>query len=86
MHIKHYHPALLKKLGCKTLRVEDLAAARTAFDTEDVKPSLLTTTLPTTPVSSPPRARTSFSSEKKPVEKYQDLSDVSKLDIEQPRN
>ena len=40
MHIKHYHPALLKKLGCddKTLRVEDLAAARTAFESEDIKP------------------------------------------------
>lgn len=43
MHIKHYHPALLKKLGCKTFRVEDLATARTAFETEEAK---------TTPVSS----------------------------------
>ena len=79
MHIKHYHPALLKKLGCKTLRVEDLAAARTAFETEDVKPTSLlqSTTLPSTPVSSPPRARTSFSADRKPVEKYADLSDVS---------
>lgn len=38
MHIKHYHPALLKKLGCKTVRVEDLAAARTAFETDDAVP------------------------------------------------
>ena len=40
MHIKHYHPALLKKLGCKTLRVEDLATARTAFETDDIKPQV----------------------------------------------
>ncbi len=39
MHIKHYHPALLKKLGCKTVRVEDLAAARTAFETDDAIPA-----------------------------------------------
>ena len=39
MHIKHYHPDLLKKMGCtnKALSVEDLATARTAFDMEDVK-------------------------------------------------
>jgi len=84
MHIKHYHPALLKKLGCKTLRVEDLAAARTAFETEDVKPTSLlqSTTLPSTPVSSPPRARTSFSADRKPVEKYADLSDVYTGDVQ----
>lgn len=62
MHIKHYHPALLKKLGCKTLRVEDLAAARTAFETDEpVKPaasiaqahSILASILTMPPQSSP---------------------------------
>jgi len=79
MHIKHYHPALLKKLGCKTLRVEDLATARTAFETEDAKSWLqaqMNATAPTTPASSPPRARQSFGSEKK-LERYSsDVSDV----------
>ena len=49
MHIKHYHPALFKKLGCKTMKVEELAAARTAFDTDEmVKP------LPPVPAQSQP--------------------------------
>merc|ERR1712071_258175 len=72
-------PALLKKLGCKTLRVEDLATARTAFETEDAKSWLqaqMNATAPTTPASSPPRARQSFGSEKK-LERYSsDVSDV----------
>jgi hypothetical protein len=71
MHIKHYHPALLKKLGCKTFRVEDLAAARTAFETEETKPvhvshshsilaSILTLPPQTSPSPPPPRLRSSL--------------------------
>ncbi len=72
MHIKHYHPALLKKLGCKTFRVEDLATARTAFETEDVvktvpvshSHSILASILTLPPQSSPspppPRLRQSL--------------------------
>ena len=71
MHIKHYHPALLKKLGCKTFRVEDLATARTAFETEEAKPvpvshshsilaSILTLPPQSSPSPPPPRLRPSF--------------------------
>ena len=71
MHIKHYHPALLKKLGCKTFRVEDLAAARTAFETEETKPvpvshshsilaSILTLPPQNSPSPPPPRLRSSL--------------------------
>lgn len=70
MHIKHYHPALLKKLGCKTFRVEDLATARTAFETEEAKTtpvpnshSILASILTLPPQSSPsppPRLRQSL--------------------------
>ncbi|KAI9559098.1 hypothetical protein GHT06_015887 [Daphnia sinensis] len=71
MHIKHYHPALLKKLGCKTFRVEDLATARTAFETEETKPasvshshsilaSILTLPPQTSPSPPPTRQRPSL--------------------------
>lgn len=74
MHIKHYHPALYKKLGCKFLAVEQLASARTAFETEEPKPapvapahpvlaSILTN--PPQPSPSPPPPRIRQSSERK---------------------
>lgn len=58
MHIKHYHPALLKKLGCKTVRVEDLAAARTAFDPDEMVKSVPAPSQPhPTPPPAPPPAQ-----------------------------
>lgn len=70
MHIRHYHPALYKKLGCKFLRVEELASARTAFETEEPKAtpvppahpvlaSILTNPSQSSLSPPPPRARLS---------------------------
>jgi PHD-finger len=56
MHIKHYHPALLKKLGCKTLRVEDLAAARTAFEADEIKPSVYSQSILSVLLTPPPQS------------------------------
>lgn len=84
MHIKHYHPALLKKLGCKTFRVEDLATARTAFETEEPKPipvshshSILASilTLPPQPSPSPPPTRLRPSLERKVDKEREKLAD-----------
>jgi len=88
MHIKHYHPVLLKKLGCKTVRVEDLAAARTAFETEDVvKPtasiaqthsilaSILTMPPQASPSPPPPFSRLRTSLERKVEKEKEKLSD-----------
>lgn len=84
MHIKHYHPALLKKLGCKTFRVEDLATARTAFETEEAKPlpvshshSILASilTVPPQPSPSPPPPRPRPSLERKIDKDKEKLAD-----------
>lgn len=84
MHIKHYHPALLKKLGCKTFRVEDLATARTAFETEEAKPvsvshshSILASilTLPPQPSPSPPPPRLRPNLERKVEKEKEKLAD-----------
>lgn len=84
MHIKHYHPALYKKLGCKFLRVEELASARTAFETEEPKPapiapahpvlaSILTN--PPQPSPSPPPPRVRLGSERKGDKERERLAD-----------